>query len=137
MIASDGRRFDNLSFNEFQSGVMGKHSQFTHALVLTYREAMFGEIDWHRRLLVLSRSVPRGSTAYWKLAVTCYRLVLIILCTVRYILPDFTFDPFGLDFQPQAIVDAHILICYPDQREQRDQISAPISEQQFESSEDQ
>ena len=86
---------------------------------------------------MLWRSISRGSTAYWELAVTGYRLVLIILCTVRYILPDLTFDPFGLDFEPQAIVDAHILICYPDQREQRNQVSAPVGEQQFESSDEQ
>jgi hypothetical protein len=48
-----------------------------------------------------------------------------------------TFDPFGLDVQPQTIVDAHILVRDPNQREQRDEIPAPIGIQQFEASDDQ
>jgi len=48
-----------------------------------------------------------------------------------------TFNSLGLNVQPQAIVDAHVLIRDPDQCEQRDEIPAPIGIQQFEASDNQ
>jgi hypothetical protein len=44
MGTSDGRRFDNLSFNELHAGIRRQNSGFTHAFVLIYGEEMFGEI---------------------------------------------------------------------------------------------
>src|SRR5581483_8318033 len=39
-----------------------------------------------------------------------------------------------LNFQPQTVVDAHVLVGNPHQREKRNQIPAPIRKQKFETS---
>ena len=41
------------------------------------------------------------------------------------------------DIEAQAVVDAHVLIGYPDQSEQGDQIAAPAAIEHLESREDQ
>ena len=38
------------------------------------------------------------------------------------------------DIQAQMVVDAHVLVRYPHQGEERDQVTAPVVVQQFESS---
>jgi hypothetical protein len=44
---------------------------------------------------------------------------------------DLTFQSLALDVQSQAVIDAHVLIGDPNQRQPRDQITSPIAEQQF------
>ncbi len=41
-----------------------------------------------------------------------------------------------LDIEAQAVVDAHILIGYPHQSEQRHEIAAPVRVEQFEAGDD-
>ncbi len=46
-------------------------------------------------------------------------------------------DLLVLDVEPQVVVDAHILICHPDQGKQSNQISPPAVVEQLESRNDQ
>lgn len=46
------------------------------------------------------------------------------------------FDAVLADIEAQASVDAHVLIGDPDQREERDQVAAPVVEQQLVMGED-
>ena len=45
--------------------------------------------------------------------------------------PGFNFDLLTFDVETKAVVDAHVLIRDPHQREEREQISAPILVEQF------
>ena len=46
-------------------------------------------------------------------------------------------DLLMLDVETEMVVDAHVLIRHPDQREQRDEISAPARVEELEASYDQ
>ena len=41
------------------------------------------------------------------------------------------------DIQRQMVIDAHVLVRHPHQREQRNQVTAPVLVQQFEASKNQ
>ena len=45
--ASDGRHFNDLSFNQFDARVRGEYAGFAHALVFTDSEVVFGGIESH------------------------------------------------------------------------------------------
>ena len=45
---------------------------------------------------------------------------------------NFAFQSFGLDVETQPVINAHVLVCHPHQREPRDQISAPVGKQYLE-----
>jgi hypothetical protein len=42
-----------------------------------------------------------------------------------------------LDFEAQSVVDAHVLVRHPDQRKERQDVTAPILKQQLEAGEQQ
>jgi hypothetical protein len=45
----------------------------------------------------------------------------------------FDFDPLSFYVEAQAIEDGHVLICYPYQREQSQQVSSPVCVDELES----
>jgi len=60
-----------------------------------------------------------------------------LLLLLDILLFNFQFHSFALDVESQAVVNAHIDIRNPYQREDREQVAAPIRIEQFEPREDQ
>ena len=46
-------------------------------------------------------------------------------------------NPFVFDVQTQAVIDAHVLICHPHEREERHQIAPPVLVEKLEAGDDQ
>ncbi len=58
-----------------------------------------------------------------------------MFCLLNVFFFDLQFNFFALNIQPQPVVDTHVLVCYPDQSEQRHHISAPVRIEKLESRE--
>src|SRR3954469_6163214 len=50
---------------------------------------------------------------------------------VAYFFLSLDFDALALDRQSKPVVDAHVLVGYPDESELRDHVSAPVAVEQF------
>ena len=64
--------------------------------------------------------------------------MFIVLAFSRrcYFFFDLAFQFFGFDIEPQPVVNAHVLVRDPHQRQPRDQITSPIRKQQLEARDD-
>ena len=63
-------------------------------------------------------------------------IFIIFVLDIFLLLFRFNLDLLVLDIEAKTVVDAHVLIGHPNQREERDEISAPVGIEQLEARND-